>query len=69
VTHESGVSLSTANERRRDKLSAVYEIGYSDGKIDDHDANVTGLHDWLWLDSRWLSKNNLKYFSAVNWDF
>lgn len=50
-----GLSLDRTTERHHWQLDGKYEISYSEGDVDEHDARVTALHDWLWPGSRWFA--------------
>jgi len=49
------LSLDRRSERHHWQLDGLYEVSYSEGEIDEHDASVTALHDWLWPGSRWFA--------------
>jgi putative salt-induced outer membrane protein YdiY len=58
-----GASLNYADERKRWIIRGHYELSYSENEIDDHDARVNALRDWLFAGSRWFA------FSYSTYDF
>jgi putative salt-induced outer membrane protein YdiY len=50
-----GGLLQHKTDRIHWRLDARYELSFGDGEIDDHNAHVTTLRDWLWPQSRWFA--------------
>jgi putative salt-induced outer membrane protein YdiY len=56
-----GLTLDYSDERKFWELDARYELSYADNDIDDHNARVTGLRDWLFPGSRWFAFAHTRY--------
>jgi hypothetical protein len=50
-----GAALDYADDHKRWHFVGKYDVSYSDGDLDDHNANVQMLRDWLYPGSRWFA--------------
>ncbi len=51
----AGLALEYSDERRFWQIDGRYELSYTDNDIDDHNARVTALRDFLFPGSRWFA--------------
>ena len=56
-----GSDLDYADKRKRWLLRARYELSYSENEKDDHNAQVSALRDWLFVDSPWFAFSYTTY--------
>lgn len=49
------LELDYGDEKRRWQIRGTYELGFTDDDRDDHAAQATVMHDWLFTDSRWFA--------------
>jgi putative salt-induced outer membrane protein YdiY len=58
-TDEADLIVAFNLERRYERhywdLNAKYAFGTSENEVDDHNARITALHDWLWPQSPWFA--------------
>jgi hypothetical protein len=47
--------LERLDERNRWQVDGNYVLSFAEGKIDDNNARVTVLRDWLWPESPWFA--------------
>lgn len=50
-----GLALDYADDHKRWHLVGAYDVSYSDGGLDDHNANLQMARDWLYPGSRWFA--------------
>jgi putative salt-induced outer membrane protein YdiY len=48
-------SLEMETDRKRWRVDGRYDLGFADKEIDNHDAHLTALRDWLWPQSKWFA--------------
>ena len=49
------VRIDRETERHNWRMEGRYALSFGDQEIDDHNANLNVLHDWLWPASRWFA--------------